>query len=239
MVRYNLYCIRLLGVPIYIGVTKRNPDLRFKDHCRPGKPMRRLFQKYGDRIWVETLAVGSRDYIYDLEVKAIKAFDTRYPGGFNLDHGGWGGRNPSPATRRRMSAAHKGRTASPETRAKMSAARQGRGREAWIDPEVNARRRVAQQITRFKPGHRARMSAATTAAMADPARRAAVAAARKADWTNPEYRVKMLKVAATAAKPWSAEHRAKKAVMFADPEYRNKMSAAKKEWYRIHRAEEL
>lgn len=129
---HHLYCIKLLGIIVYIGVTK-DVTVRLKAHRFHKKPVGRILRKYGERAWMETLAIGQREYIYSLEVKAIKAFGTRHPNGFNLNAGGRGCRDPLPSTRAKLSAIHMGnqyntgRTASKETRARMSTTHIRRG----------------------------------------------------------------------------------------------------------------
>lgn len=135
---HHLYCIKLLGVVIYVGVTK-NPTTRFRSHHKQKKRLGPVLRKYGERAWIETLAIGQREYIYELEIQAIIAFNTRHPNGFNIGAGGFGCRDPLPSTRAKISAANSvpstrarisaaqlGRTRSPETRAKMSAAKIGK-----------------------------------------------------------------------------------------------------------------
>lgn len=125
---YYLYCIRLYGFPIYVGVTK-NPLSRFKSHRFAKTSIRRIVRKYRDNVEFQILVTGARDYIYDLEVKAIAIFGTRKPNGFNCNAGGWGCRDPLPLTRAKISKASKARISRPvstETRAKISAANKGR-----------------------------------------------------------------------------------------------------------------
>lgn len=137
---YYLYCIKLLGVIIYIGVTK-NPATRFQKHRRSKKPIGRIIRKYDEQAWMEILVVGQRNHIYDLEIQAIRVFGTRSPSGLNIGAGGWGCRDPLPSTRTRMSKSIGARMRSPEVRAKMAVSRKGNtncvGRV--ISPETRAK----------------------------------------------------------------------------------------------------
>jgi hypothetical protein len=81
---------------MYIGVTK-DPEKRKKQHFHSyptkGKnyPIRHALKKYGrDNFSFEIICIGSEDYIYDLEKKAIIAYGTIRKG-YNVAAGGKGG----------------------------------------------------------------------------------------------------------------------------------------------------
>lgn len=123
---YYLYQILLsFDVPVYIGAA-RDPIARFSRHRRAknliGKALRR-----NPNAKMQVLVAGKRDYIYDLERRAIEAFGLRYPKGFNLYPGGVGGRDPLPSTRTKISESLKGHSVSEETRDKISKSLVGRG----------------------------------------------------------------------------------------------------------------
>ena len=83
-----------------------------RDHA-----LQQAIKKYGaDNFKVETLVIADNwQYLCDLECKAIAAFNTRSPYGYNLTRGGEGvvGRPITDETRVRMSAAQKKRFARP------------------------------------------------------------------------------------------------------------------------------
>ena len=72
-----------------------NPEGRFKAHMRPSSRCLALagaVKKYGvDSFYLTILCQGTDEYIADLEVKAIKSFNTQTPNGYNISAGGFEG----------------------------------------------------------------------------------------------------------------------------------------------------
>ena len=95
---YYLYKItNLINGKLYIGVTA-HPKKRVRQHLfekpKIGKIslIKNAAIKYGgDNFKFEVICIGKKDYIYDLEVKAIKAYSTTSPNGYNIAIGGEGG----------------------------------------------------------------------------------------------------------------------------------------------------
>ena len=117
----------------YIGVTKRTVNQRFAKHCNDAKrenfAISRAINKHGkDNIKVNTLVLGSMDYLFELEKSAIKSFNTRSPNGYNLTDGGEGsvGRVLSEESRNKISKSLKGHAVRPSTLEKMRLASTGR-----------------------------------------------------------------------------------------------------------------
>lgn len=85
---------------IYIGVTKnlehrRNCHLKYPNYKDEVRLVNLAVEKYGEGCFdFSVLCVGSREYIYDLEVKAIEAFNSHATTGhgYNLCIGGKGGK---------------------------------------------------------------------------------------------------------------------------------------------------
>lgn len=77
----------------YIGVSV-NPERRWAAHCRPSSGctlMNRAIQKHGrDSFNFEVLCQGSKSYIYELESKAITAYQSTGHG-YNIQSGGLSG----------------------------------------------------------------------------------------------------------------------------------------------------
>jgi group I intron endonuclease len=120
----------------YIGITKEAARERFSEHAYDAKrglkkAISRAFRKYGsEAVKLETLVIASDwAYLCDLERKAIAAFGTKWPGGYNMTDGGEGscGYKHSEETRAHLCAVHS-RTPrhttphSEDAKAKMSAA---------------------------------------------------------------------------------------------------------------------
>ena len=80
----------------YIGVAKRSAQERFKKHCADARLGRKTalcgaIRKYGpDALSVSTLIESTSEYCFDFEIKAIKAYETLHPNGYNLTTGGEG-----------------------------------------------------------------------------------------------------------------------------------------------------
>lgn len=81
---------------MYIGVTK-NPKERERQHFKHRHPdtmstVKYAIDKYGlENFTFEVICIGSRDYILELEQKAIVSYNTTAPHGYNISPGGEGG----------------------------------------------------------------------------------------------------------------------------------------------------
>jgi hypothetical protein len=85
---HYLYRILLPDGRRYIGVSKQ-PKYRMAAHYRAPTYIGAAMRLYGrNACRLEILCGGPRDYIYELEERAIKKFNTRYPAGCNRDSGG-------------------------------------------------------------------------------------------------------------------------------------------------------
>lgn len=93
-----LYKLTFPNGKIYLGMTYKTAEERFKDHTyfaitnKYDYMLHRAIRKYGpDSVKIETLAVGSREYIMELEVRAIALFKTQDTNiGYNIHKGGPG-----------------------------------------------------------------------------------------------------------------------------------------------------
>ena len=164
---YYLYAIRL---PVndyaiaYIGVSKK-PARRFGQHIRSGSAIGQAIKLCGqDNAILQPLACGSREFIYDLEIKAIAAFSTR-TGGYNQNAGGFGcrtrlkiaagqlGRVRPRDLVERINATNRGRKQSAEQRAKSAERMMGERNPNWHKtPSLETRQRIAATLT-GRPGH--------------------------------------------------------------------------------------
>lgn len=94
---YYLYKIEnKVNGKLYIGVTK-NPEQRKKAHFfSRSQKARSLIKNAIDKYGVENfdfsiLCIGERDYIFNLEAKAVDLYKTLSPFGYNIKPGGYGG----------------------------------------------------------------------------------------------------------------------------------------------------
>ena len=95
---WYLYTIRL---PVndyavaYVGVTRQNPPRdRFRDHCNSQKKIGRVIRLCGRGNCVFEV-IESGDYVRIVDQReraAIAEFNTRWPNGYNMDGGGFAGR---------------------------------------------------------------------------------------------------------------------------------------------------
>lgn len=174
-----LYRLDFANGKSYIGITTRSAPIRYNAHRMAAEGGSKLavhcaWRKHGAPT-VAVMAVLENEDLGPTEIRAIREFETLYPRGYNLTHGGdispmcnpaisaklkgnkhGLGCRPSAETRARLSAAAKGRVKSPETRAKLSAAHTGRKRSA----ESIAKVALAKTGSVASAETRAKMSAA-------------------------------------------------------------------------------
>lgn len=160
MVVGQLYKVTSPSGKSYVGITSLDTDRRWKKHVstalgpdpegRGCPALNRAIQKYGPQSFqVKALVIAEWDYLAELEPKAIAAYGTKAPNGYNLSDGGDGvpGVVLTEKTKHRMSEAAKKRRHSAETKKKIGDASRGKKR-----PEH------AQTLTgRKRPDHSAFM----------------------------------------------------------------------------------
>lgn len=129
----SLYRLSFPNGKAYIGVTFRSVEQRFRWHApsgvRQNVVLHKAIKKYGKKsVKIETLVVASdREYLYELEKKAIVSFSTKVPFGYNMTDGGEGGIlgfKHSEASRAKMRVSSAERW-TPEARLAMSLAKTG------------------------------------------------------------------------------------------------------------------
>lgn len=97
---YYLYKItNLVNGKLYVGITV-NPKIRERQHFTKkttNSLVCRAVKKYGrENFKFEVLCIGTKDYILDLEVKAIEVYNSSAINGhgYNIHSGGLGGSEP-------------------------------------------------------------------------------------------------------------------------------------------------
>lgn len=124
----TLYRLVFQNGKSYIGITTKGVEERVSRHsrasCRKSKhydiPLYRAWRKHGEPQ-VVVLAILEASQLHESEVRAIKAFGTLAPDGYNATIGGEVSPSSSPEVRAKISASLTGKKASEETKAKMSA----------------------------------------------------------------------------------------------------------------------
>ena len=207
----------------YIGITKHGAKQRFASHITSSRKgsntaLHRAIRKYGEsNFHVEQLVVcKANQYLKDLEVRAISAYGTRSPHGYNLTAGGDGVVDGSPEVAEKIRA---GRLINPPvlTDAGKQAISEG-GIRAWADPD-----RKAARSANIKSGlndpvvHAARCAAIQKAASSERGREIKREVS-KTLWANPEYREKVIAASSAAMRTPDARKR--------------RSDAAKKDWAR-------
>jgi group I intron endonuclease len=162
---------------VYIGVTK-NPHHRMIAHACTVTPtksiLKNAMKKYGrDKFALHVLLTSTQEYCYEMERKAIEAYNTLKPNGYNICTGGRGaigiygekngmfGRKHSPETLEKMRQIRLGKKLSEETKLKMSEARLGQKRSVEScelmkqialnrSPELLAKMKQARAIARAR-----------------------------------------------------------------------------------------
>jgi hypothetical protein len=134
---FFLYRIILPDGRMYFGVAK-NPQRRFVEHRRrPYVIGQEIRKSKSEDVKYEILVCGESQYIFELETKAVAAFNTRWPAGLNVAVGGSGGRDHLPMIREKISRICTGKKKTPEAKRRISAARMG-----WV-PSLETRAKLA------------------------------------------------------------------------------------------------
>ena len=139
---HGLYRITFPNGKCYHGIS-RNPRERYLGHLQASRkgenfPVNCAIRHFGeDKLKFEILAIGNREYIADLEIKAISYFDSKIPNGYNLLPGG------------QISPVH-----TEEVRLKMAASMKKR----YEDPEIRKANSEAQKIAQNNPAVKERKS---------------------------------------------------------------------------------
>lgn len=102
---YYLYKItNSINEKVYIGVTKNPKDRRkchfFNRSQKSRSLIKNAIDKYGaDNFEFILMCSGERDYIFDLEARAVEVYGAMAPHGYNIKPGGEGGPGHSVFTR--------------------------------------------------------------------------------------------------------------------------------------------
>ncbi len=158
-----LYQISFPNGKSYIGITKKTAIERFNTHRYQAKGRRphaiyNALREHGrENATLTTLAIADYDYLQMIEPKAIAAFGTKAPNGYNMTDGGEGTANPTAETRAKIGAAHKGKAFhtmphSAETRAMMSINRKGKKKN--LSPEQREKKAALMRGNTFGVGRK-------------------------------------------------------------------------------------
>ena len=102
-----IYKLNFQSSKSYIGQTTQSIEKRIQAHKKPsnGCPLvKKAIEKYGD-FEIEILLEIDDEMLNHYEIKFIELYNTVAPNGYNLTHGGEGGK-PSPETIQKMKESH-------------------------------------------------------------------------------------------------------------------------------------
>jgi len=160
---------RMMGQPFYIGIGTAKRPRRHLTHAKYARHYNEDVQKVISRHWaadvepvIKTLVIGSREYIADLEQKAIKLYGRRQRSDergvlCNLAKGG-----------------------------------EGADPELMANPKIRAKVRAAVIAMHKRPGHKENITRKSKAAYKSQELRDRVGAATKAALAKPENRERLL-----------------------------------------------
>lgn len=176
-------CIYKLDFPngkSYIGMTSGKPERRFNGHKRCAakgvkRPLYDAWNKFGCPV-MSVLAVVDDCELADAEIRAIKAFGTMLPSGYNLTEGGEVSPMLTPSVAKRIGEskigvklskdhkkaigdAHRGMKRSEETKAKIAASAKARG----ISEETRRKMNEAKRGKVMSEEQKAKISASLRA----------------------------------------------------------------------------
>jgi len=121
----TLYKLDFANGKSYIGITTKSMNTRFKHHAADVNrgseyAVHNAWRKYGEPKLLVLAVVEDKD-LAETEIRAIKAFNTLTPNGYNMTPGG----ENSPMLVPEIKAKLVGIKRSDETKAKLSAAKKG------------------------------------------------------------------------------------------------------------------
>lgn len=163
----SLYMLSSPEGKSYIGITSAKVAHRWQEHLRAAIKGSKLaihaaIRKYGwESVERKVVAIGEFEYIKELEQKAISAFETKSPDGYNLTDGGDG----------TLGAYH-----SDEARKKNSEA----VKAVWKRPGYRERQRQMKIDLWKSPDHRAQQVASHTGRIATAEQRDRMSKSQKA-----------------------------------------------------------
>lgn len=232
-----LYRIDFPNQKSYIGVTLKTANQRFQQHARANSRVGFAIRKYGaDNTTIKTLVISDdAEYLYELETRAIAAYATRHPSGYNLTSGGEGVVGAvSEAGAKRVSAYRK--TAATEASISLRRAihtlgwasvekRMERSREVkalWTREDYRCKQKTARKGRKLSDQRKQQIGARSQELWESEEFRKKIASAQQARWAHPGEKERMSALAKGRAGAHGSLMRGK----WEDPVYREKMREA-------------
>ena len=193
----HLYRLTSPSGRAYIGIAK-NGKKRWQEHANASRcgskcALHLAIKKYGFENFTKEILVKSYlDYAKDLEVKAIIAYSTMVPTGYNMTAGGDGafGRIVTEEEKQRIASAQKGRAFTEEHKLKLSLARKGK----TMPYEQKQKIRATLKATLRKPDWGKNISKAKKGVSQTEEARKIRAESQRLKWADPEYKARQLEL---------------------------------------------
>lgn len=188
LTRGCMYKLTFPNGKAYIGITTKTAAARYSEHkkeARLGKSkcvVHAAIRKYGaESVTIETLAIAGRQYLLGLEVRAIAAFGTKVPTGYNRTNGGEGviGCPVSKETREKGRIRMTGTKATDEAREKVRLSKLGKQRPKFSAEWCEKLRAASYRKGPISEEGMARIMAANVGKTVSPETRAKMSAAKK------------------------------------------------------------
>lgn len=224
----------------YIGISSKTTEARWAKHVehacgkREAGAIYAAIRKYGPAAFtVRTLAIADDwNYLCDLERRAIVAFNSKSPHGYNITDGGEGtvGRYITESERKKISEAQKKRYERPGERERLAAvavkAREATSKK-WAAQRIDGlakwqRDAKAKRVRLGSEEHKKLISAGTKTAMARPEVKAkvkecAIQRSNDPDWRKKISASKKGKGTGKRSSEWQASMNAGILAAWADP----------------------
>lgn len=193
----HLYRLTSPSGRAYIGIAK-NVRKRWQEHenasrCGSKCALHLAIKKYGfDKFTKEILVTSTFSYVKEMEVKAIAAYSTMVPAGYNMTAGGDGtfGRIATESQKQRMSLAHKGRAFTEEHKLKLSLAHKGK----TMPDDQKQKIRATLKATPRGPEWGKNISKAKKGVSQTDEARKIRAESQKLKWADPAYKTRQLEL---------------------------------------------
>lgn len=197
----TLYRLDFANGKSYIGITTKAPEKRLEGHRRSTKysdlAVHRAWRKHGEPT-MRVMAIIEDADLAATEIRAIAAYGTLVPNGYNLGPGGDMSPMLNPIVAAKVSATNKG----------MAAAFKGPHSK-----EAKAKQRAAKLGRKLTAEHRAKIAAAGIGRMPTEATRAKLSAVHAGKPKSAEHRAKIASTltqpAAPVFEPVALAHKAK------------------------------
>jgi group I intron endonuclease len=193
----HLYRLTSPSGKAYIGIAK-NVRKRWLEHshaarCGSKCALHKAIRKYGfDNFKKEILLISTFSYVKDIEVRAIAAYSTMIPAGYNMTTGGDGtiGFKHSEESKRLRSEKLKGRAFTEERKLKISSALKGR----TLPDDLKQKIRATLKATPRRPEWGENISKAKKGVSQTKEARKIRAESQKLKWADPEYKTRQLEL---------------------------------------------